>query len=151
MQILVVLMLILTVAMSHIIPLIELEPANSLPSRKKSVNVGKELSFDDELQKLNLTSFRTLLVETELMELLNDSTEGSHTVFAPTNAVLGKVPAELLNNITRVKEILSYHVHNGSFETDRITKDMNLKTLLGGRKKIRFEIYFGVSQTFSNT
>ena len=105
--------------------------------------VNPEINFDLVLQKYNLTSFRTLLMNAKLFDRLN-VTNTSYTVFAPTNKAIMNAKS-LLSNTTRLPEILMYHVHLGSFPTSNIQQNMKLKTLLGGQKKIRFERYKGVS------
>ena len=105
--------------------------------------VNTEIDFDETLQKYNLSSFRQLLMQAKLFDQLN-VTSTSYTVFAPTNEAIMNAKAVLMNT-TRLPEILMYHVHLGSFPTDRIKENMKLKTLLGGQRKIRFERYSGVS------
>lgn len=140
MKIFIVLACVLAITMSHAVPMVPLSNALLLDGYEDS-QVRKEINFDQELQKLNLTSFRTLLKKAKLFDILNDPTT-SYTVFAPTNTAITKA-AGVLSNATRLPEILSYHVHLGAFRTNMIQKDMRLKTLLHGEKKIRFEFYSG--------
>ena len=146
MNLLIVLALSLAVAMSYAIHITQLSE-NSLMDfedngRPKKVNT--EINFDEVLQEFNLTSFRSLLIKAKLFERLNDTTT-SYTVFAPSNKAITSAPPGLLDNATRLLEVLSYHVHLGPFPTSSIMRDMKLKTLLGGQQKIRFDIYSGVS------
>ena len=146
MKLLIVLTLSLAVAMSYTIHITQLSE-NSLVDYEDNGSpkkVNKENNFDEELQEFNLTSFRSLLIKAKLFERLNDTTT-SYTVFAPSNKAITSAPPGLLDNATRLPEVLSYHVHLGSFPTSNIMRDMKLKTLLGGQQKIRFNIYSGVS------
>lgn len=106
--------------------------------------VHKKFDFDQTLEKLELTEFRSLLLEANLFNKLNDKTT-SYTVFAPTNNGI-KEAKSLLSDKTRLPELLMYHVHYGAFPTNEIESNMRLKTLLGGQKKIRLQRYRGVSR-----
>ena len=146
MKLLIVLALSLAVEKSYTIHMTQLSD-NSLVDFEDNGSpkkVNTEINFDEALQEFNLTSFRSLLIKAKLFERLNDTTT-SYTVFAPSNKAITGAPPGLLDNATRLPEILSYHVHLGAFPTNRIMRDMKLKTLLGGQQKIRFDIYSGVS------
>lgn len=126
-------------ALSHHVPSLDDEELAGAVINEEN----PEISFDETLQELNLTSFRTLLIQEKLFDELNNPNK-SHTVFAPTNKAIMNAPKSLFQPATRALEVLKYHVHPGAFRTSMIEENMRLKTMLGGQQKIRFERYKGV-------
>ena len=81
-------------------------------------------------------SFATLLAAVEAAGLVDALTGNtSLTVFAPTDEAFGKLPEgtveELLNDVPRLKNILTYHVVEGTVSAEDVAKLDRAKTLQG--------------------
>ena len=71
----------------------------------------------------NAGNFKTLMTVAEAAGLLDIlKSPGPYTVFAPTDEAFAKIPADtitdLLNNIPKLKRILTYHVVPGDVRSD---------------------------------
>ncbi|MGB5960018.1 MAG: fasciclin domain-containing protein [Coleofasciculaceae cyanobacterium] len=84
----------------------------------------------------NAGSFNTLLTALEavdLVELLKSS--GSYTVFAPIDDAFAKLPEGtldgLLNDLPKLKKILTYHVVFGDVRTDNLVELEEAETVEG--------------------
>ena len=82
-------------------------------------------------------SFKTLMTVVEaagLLELLESP--GPFTVFAPTDEAFAKIPTEtvasLMEDIPKLKQILSYHVLSGDVRTDNLDELQSAETVEGG-------------------
>ena len=82
-------------------------------------------------------SFKTLMTVVEaadLLELLESP--GPYTVFAPTDEAFAKIPTEtlasLMEDIPKLKQILSYHVLSGDVRTDNLDELQSAETVEGG-------------------
>ncbi|MBW4680352.1 MAG: fasciclin domain-containing protein [Microcoleus vaginatus WJT46-NPBG5] len=82
-------------------------------------------------------SFKTLMTVVEaagLLELLESP--GPYTVFAPTDEAFAKIPTEtvasLMEDIPKLKQILSYHVLFGDVRTDNLAELSSAETVEGG-------------------
>ncbi|MFL6817760.1 MAG: fasciclin domain-containing protein [Bradyrhizobium sp.] len=69
--------------------------------------------------------------------------KGPFTVFAPTNAAFGKLPAGTVDNLVKpenkatLSKILTYHVVAGKLEASDLTDGKKLKTVEGDQLTIR--------------
>jgi len=69
--------------------------------------------------------------------------KGPFTVFAPTNAAFGKLPAGTVDNLVKpenkatLSKILTYHVIAGKLEASDLTDGKKLKTVEGEQLTIR--------------
>jgi uncharacterized surface protein with fasciclin (FAS1) repeats len=69
--------------------------------------------------------------------------KGPFTVFAPTNAAFGKLPAGTVDNLVKpenkatLSKILTYHVVAGKLEASDLTDGKKLKTVEGEQLTIR--------------
>jgi uncharacterized surface protein with fasciclin (FAS1) repeats len=85
--------------------------------------------------------FKTLIAALRSAELVNSLNGfGPFTVFAPTDEAFNKLPTGtmdlLLNDISKLKNILLYHVVEGRVLADDIANLTSIKTLLGQKIKI---------------
>lgn len=81
-------------------------------------------------------SFKTLVAAVTAAGLAETlSGPGPFTVFAPTDEAFGKLPAGtvegLLNNIPKLKEVLTYHVVPGKVMAADVIKLASAKTVQG--------------------
>jgi uncharacterized surface protein with fasciclin (FAS1) repeats len=69
--------------------------------------------------------------------------KGPFTVFAPTNAAFGKLPAGTVDNLVKpenkatLSKILTYHVVSGKLEASDLTDGKKLKTVEGEQLTIK--------------
>lgn len=84
----------------------------------------------------NAGTFNTLLqalIATELLDIL--TTPGPYTVFAPTDDAFAKLPEgrldSLLQNLQKLKRILSYHVASGDVRAEDLQEIKEVPTLEG--------------------
>ena len=68
------------------------------------------------------------------------SGNGPFTVFAPTDAAFGKVPASTLEALQQdraaLRNVLLYHVAAGRYPAKRVVKQNSIETLAGPRLKV---------------
>lgn len=84
----------------------------------------------------NAGSFKTLLTVVEaagLLDLLKSP--GPYTVFAPTDEAFAKIPtntiADWMEDIPKLKKILTYHVLFGDVRTDNLVELSSAETVEG--------------------
>lgn len=85
--------------------------------------------------------FSTLVTAVKAAGLVDAlKADGPITVFAPTNAAFGKVPAKTLNSLLepenkeKLTAVLTYHVIGGSFDSDAVLKAIETG---GGKAEIK--------------
>ncbi|XP_069138920.1 transforming growth factor-beta-induced protein ig-h3-like [Argopecten irradians] len=85
----------------------------------------------------------TLVSLVQKAGLADALTQGTFTIFAPTNAAFAKLPADLLaslgSDVNALANVLKYHVVQGSVRKQDASNEAQLDTLAG--KKIRLNIY----------
>ncbi|XP_063046478.1 transforming growth factor-beta-induced protein ig-h3 isoform X1 [Engraulis encrasicolus] len=91
-------------------------------------DVGSLLDTDDELETL-----RTAVAAAGLTTMLES--EGSYTIFAPTNEAFEKIPADTLTRIlgdpVALKDMLNYHILKNLHCSESIVSGTPLETLQG--------------------
>jgi hypothetical protein len=89
----------------------------------------------------NLTNFVSFIGTTELADTL--SRDGPFTLFAPTNDAFRKLPEatrqEILNNKTKLSEILRFHIAMGTIMSYDLNEGMELMTLHGMPLTVNFK------------
>ena len=113
------------------------------PAVKSGSTVRNTSIGDFMASSPNYTTLQNALQSADLSETLRGT--GPYTIFAPTNTAFKKLPAAtqggLLDGSNReaLKQLLSYHVVNGSLSADELTRRIKagngkaqLKTLAGG-------------------
>jgi uncharacterized surface protein with fasciclin (FAS1) repeats len=95
----------------------------------------------------NAGSFKTLLTAVEaagLADTLNSA--GPFTVFAPTDDAFAQLPAgtvdSLLQDIPKLKQILTYHVVSGNVSSSDVAKLHSARTVEGS--EVRIDVSNGV-------
>ncbi|QDK81240.1 fasciclin domain-containing protein [Spirosoma sp. KCTC 42546] len=113
-------------------------PAIKAGSTVRNTSIGDFMASSP-----NYTTLQNVLQSSDLFDMLKGS--GPYTLFAPMNNAFKKLPpaiqAGLLdgNNRAAVKQLLSYHLINGSLSRDELTRQIKagngqaqLKTVAGG-------------------
>lgn len=110
-------------------------------SNEKTVMVGGAAMFPSKniVQNAVNSKDHTTLVAAVKAAGLVDTLEGKgpFTVFAPTNAAFGKLPAGTVDNLVKpenkktLTKILTYHVVPGKLEASALTDGKKLKTVEG--------------------
>ncbi len=85
----------------------------------------------------NAGSLKTLVTAVEAAGLLDIlKSPGPYTVLAPTDDAFAKIPAHTLaswlNDIHKLKQILTYHVLFGDVRTDNLVELDSVETVQGG-------------------
>jgi len=85
----------------------------------------------------NAGSFKTLVTAIEAAGLIDIlKSPGPYTVFAPNDEAFAKLPADTitswLNDIPKLKKILTYHVLFGDVRTDNFVELDSVETFEGG-------------------
>lgn len=85
----------------------------------------------------NAESFKTLLTAVEAAGLLDIlKSPGPFTIFAPTDEAFAKIPtntiASWMEDIPKLKKILTYHVLFGDVRTDNLVELDSAETVEGG-------------------
>jgi uncharacterized surface protein with fasciclin (FAS1) repeats len=84
--------------------------------------------------------FSTLVKLVKAAGLATTLSQGSYTVFAPTNAAFAKVPKATLNALAKdkakLKAVLLYHVVKGRVPASKVVKLKSAKTVNGASVKI---------------
>jgi len=125
-------------------------PAIAQPLSESTVRVGGQAMFPSKTIVANAVNSKdhTTLVSAVkaagLVDTLNS--RGPFTVFAPTNAAFGMLPAGTVESLvkpenkTTLTKVLTYHVVPGNYDTNRIRAMIlagngtaELKTVSGGR------------------
>ncbi|XP_069115669.1 transforming growth factor-beta-induced protein ig-h3-like [Argopecten irradians] len=85
----------------------------------------------------------TLISLVQKAGLADALTQGTFTIFAPSNAAFAKLPASLMatlgSDVNALANVLKYHVVSGSVRKQDASNEAQLDTLAG--KKIRLNIY----------
>ncbi|HMJ37464.1 MAG TPA: fasciclin domain-containing protein [Baekduia sp.] len=85
--------------------------------------------------------FKTLLKLVKSAGLASTLSQGSYTVFAPTDAAFAKVPKKTLTALGKdkamLKSVLLYHVLDGRVPASSVVRLTSAKTLNGAPVKIR--------------
>ena len=114
----------------------------AVPSATATDNARKDI-VQTALDAGSFTTLATALTEAGLVETLQG--KGPFTVFAPTDAAFGKLPAgtldELLKpeNKAKLTAILTYHVVPGKVLAADVVKLKSAKTVQGGEIAIAVE------------
>lgn len=125
-------------------------PAIAQPMSEATVRVGGQAMFPSKTIVANAVNSKdhTTLVSAVkaagLVDTLNS--RGPFTVFAPTNAAFGMLPAGTVESLVKpenketLTKVLTYHVVPGNYDTNRIRAMIlagngtaELKTVSGGR------------------
>lgn len=84
--------------------------------------------------------FSTLVKLVKQAGLAGALSQGSYTVFAPTNAAFAKVPKKTLTALgkdkAKLKAVLLYHVVKGRVPASKVVKLSSAKTLNGAKVRI---------------
>ncbi|XP_069138915.1 transforming growth factor-beta-induced protein ig-h3-like [Argopecten irradians] len=95
------------------------------------------------VEVLQASGKSTLVSLVQKAGLANALTQGTFTIFAPTNAAFDKLPADLLaslgSDVNALANVLKYHVVQGSVRKQDASNELQLDTLAG--QKIRLNIY----------
>ncbi|MFD2573203.1 fasciclin domain-containing protein [Spirosoma soli] len=121
------------------------EPAVKSGSTVRNASIGDFISSSP-----NYVTLQNALQSVKLDETLKGN--GPYTLFAPSNSAFKKLPPTIQGgllegrNVDALKQLLSYHVVNGSLDANQLTKQINagngkasLKTLAGGTLTAQLE------------
>src|SRR5438067_6096826 len=110
-------------------------------SGEKTVMVGGAAMFPSKniiQNAVNSKDHTTLVAAVKAAGLVNTlESKGPFTVFAPTNAAFGKLPAGTVDNLVKpenkatLTKILTYHVVPGKLDASDLTDGKKLKTAEG--------------------
>ena len=116
-------------------------------SGEKTVMVGGAAMFPSKnivQNALNSKDHTTLVAAVKAAGLVNTlESKGPFTVFAPTNAAFGKLPAGTVDNLVKpenkatLSKILTYHVVAGKLAASDLTEGKKLKTVEGEQLTIK--------------
>jgi uncharacterized surface protein with fasciclin (FAS1) repeats len=116
-------------------------------SGEKTVMVGGAAMFPSKniiQNAVNSKDHTTLVAAVKAAGLVNTlEGKGPFTVFAPTNAAFGKLPAGTVDNLVKpenkvtLTRILTYHVVPGKLEASDLTDGKKLKTVEGEQLTIK--------------
>jgi uncharacterized surface protein with fasciclin (FAS1) repeats len=116
-------------------------------SGTKTVMVGGAAMFPSKniiQNAANSKDHTTLVAAVKAAGLVNTlEGKGPFTVFAPTNAAFGKLPAGTVDNLVKpenkatLSKILTYHVVPGKLEASDLTDGKKLKTVEGEQLTIK--------------
>ncbi|HKH02175.1 MAG TPA: fasciclin domain-containing protein [Bradyrhizobium sp.] len=116
-------------------------------SGTKTVMVGGAAMFPSKniiQNAVNSKDHTTLVAAVKAAGLVNTlEGKGPFTVFAPTNAAFGKLPAGTVDNLVKpenkatLSKILTYHVVPGKLEASDLTDGKKLKTVEGEQLTIK--------------
>jgi uncharacterized surface protein with fasciclin (FAS1) repeats len=116
-------------------------------SGEKTVMVGGAAMFPSKnivQNAVNSKDHTTLVAAVKAAGLVNTlESKGPFTVFAPTNAAFGKLPAGTVDNLVKpenkatLSKILTYHVVPGKLEASDLTEGKKLKTVEGEQLTIK--------------
>src|SRR5207248_4280685 len=121
--------------------------AAPVSAQEKTVMVGGAAMFPSKniIQNAVNSKDHTTLVAAVKAAGLVETLEGKgpFTVFAPTNAAFGKLPAGTVDNLVKpenkatLTKILTYHVVPGKLDASDLTDGMKLKTAKGEQLTIK--------------
>ena len=116
-------------------------------SGEKTVMVGGAAMFPSKniiQNAVNSKDHTTLVAAVKAAGLVETlESEGPFTVFAPTNAAFGKLPAGTVDNLVKpenkatLSKILTYHVVAGKLAASDLTEGKKLKTVEGEQLTIK--------------
>jgi uncharacterized surface protein with fasciclin (FAS1) repeats len=116
-------------------------------SGEKTVMVGGSAMFPSKniiQNAVNSKDHTTLVAAVKAAGLVNTlESKGPFTVFAPTNAAFGKLPAGTVDNLVKpenkatLSKILTYHVVPGKLGAADLTEGKKLKTVEGEQLTIK--------------
>jgi len=116
-------------------------------SGEKTVMVGGAAMFPSKnivQNAVNSKDHTTLVAAVKAAGLVNTlESKGPFTVFAPTNAAFGKLPAGTVDNLVKpenkatLSKILTYHVVAGKLAASDLTEGKKLKTVEGEQLTIK--------------
>ena len=116
-------------------------------SGEKTVMVGGAAMFPSKniiQNAVNSEDHTTLVAAVKAAGLVNTlESKGPFTVFAPTNAAFGKLPAGTVDNLVKpenkatLSKILTYHVVAGKLAASDLTEGKKLKTVEGEQLTIK--------------
>src|SRR5437764_5116792 len=116
-------------------------------SGEKTVMVGGAAMFPSKnivQNAVNSKDHTTLVAAVKAAGLVNTlESKGPFTVFAPTNAAFGKLPAGTVDNLVKpenkatLSKILTYHVVAGKLAASDLTEGKQLKTVEGEQLTIK--------------
>ena len=114
---------------------------------EKTVMVGGAAMYPSKniiQNAVNSKDHTTLVAAVKAAGLVNTlECKGPFTVFAPTNAAFGKLPAGTVDNLVKpenkatLTKILTYHVVPGKLEASDLTDGKKLKTVEGEDLTVR--------------
>jgi uncharacterized surface protein with fasciclin (FAS1) repeats len=120
-----------------------------LSAQEKTVMVGGAAMFPSKniIQNAVNSKDHTTLVAAVKAAGLVETLEGKgpFTVFAPTNAAFGKLPAGTVDSLVKpenkatLTKILTYHVVPGKLEASNLTDDKKLKTAEGEELTVKHQ------------
>ncbi|MDO9562067.1 MAG: fasciclin domain-containing protein [Bradyrhizobium sp.] len=118
-------------------------------SGEKTVMVGGAAMFPSKniiQNAVNSKDHTTLVAAVKAAGLVDTlSGKGPFTVFAPTNAAFGKLPAGTVDNLVKpenkatLSKILTYHVVAGKMEAASLTDGKKLKTVEGEELTVKLK------------
>jgi uncharacterized surface protein with fasciclin (FAS1) repeats len=118
-----------------------------LRATEKTVMVGGAAMFPSKniiQNAVNSKDHTTLVTAVKAAGLVQTlEGKGPFTVFAPTNAAFGKLPAGTVDNLvkpenkTMLTKILTYHVEPGRLEASDLTDGKMLKTVEGEQLAVK--------------
>ena len=118
-------------------------------SGEKTVMVGGAAMFPSKNiveNAVNSKDHTTLVAAVKAAGLVDTlQSKGPFTVFAPTNAAFGKLPAGTVDtlvkpeNKTTLTKILTYHVVSGKLEAASLTEGKKLKTVEGEELTVKLK------------
>jgi uncharacterized surface protein with fasciclin (FAS1) repeats len=118
-----------------------------MTSGEKTVMVGGAAMFPSRniiQNALNSKDHTTLVAAVKAAGLVKTlEGKGPFTVFAPTNAAFGRLPAGTVDNLVKpenkgaLTKILTYHVVPGKLEASDLTDGRKLKTVEGEELTVR--------------
>src|SRR3954447_16627304 len=121
--------------------------ASAQMAAEKTVQVGGAPMYPSKniiQNAVNSKDHTTLVAAVKAAGLVDTlSGPGPFTVFAPTNAAFGKLPAGTVENLVKpenkatLSKILTYHVVPGKLEASDLTDGKKLKTVEGEQLTVR--------------
>jgi uncharacterized surface protein with fasciclin (FAS1) repeats len=104
-----------------------------LPPQEKDAEAAQLDIVDTAVSAGSFTTLAKALTEADLIGTLKGA--GPYTVFAPTDEAFAKLPADtlegLLNDKTKLKKVLLYHVVAGAVKAADVIKLSEAKTVQG--------------------
>ena len=87
----------------------------------------------------NFYTFVQMLKSTGIYEKL--AGKGPFTIFVPDNDAFGRIPSdeltEIMNHTKLMREVLNYHIIYGKYDSNKLSKEKAVATLLGHDLEIK--------------